>query len=96
MEIIDRLSAGDPEKEEVLHPLVSRHLEPELENLQGARHSQDKSPFVPSSQTQEPSSDHWRREAHAIMAQQSRPSKKEVKSTKANWTKYLPTVVGFD
>ena len=70
MEIIERLSAGDPEKKKYYIRLFLDTLEPELENLRGADIASNQEPIRAilhklKSQVQTIGA----REAHAIMAQ---------------------------
>ena len=59
MEIIDRLSAGDPEKKKYYIRLFLDTLEPELGNLRAADISADQEPIPGDpSQTEEPGPDH--------------------------------------
>ena len=69
MEIIERLSAGDPEKKKYYIRLFLDTLEPELENLRGADIASNQEPIRAilhklKSQVQTIGA----REAHAIMA----------------------------
>ena len=76
MEIIDRLSAGDPEKKKYYIRLFLDTLEPELGNLRGADVTQPQEPIRAllhklKSQVQTIGA----RETHAIMAQQEQEIK---------------------
>ncbi len=76
MEIIDRLSAGDPEKKKYYIRLFLDTLEPEMENLKAADVTQPQEPIRAilhklKSQVQTIGA----RETHAIMAQQEQDIK---------------------